>query len=145
MRLFAIAVLLSVAPELQATDPQPAANPPCAVGNLIVGARTQDRPLPLMSGDAVNGFRPACSVPWNRLSPHNEPLPVAACFQDNLLQIDNETACGGGTGRLWIPARWVVTAGTPLPQKEPVVACQRLETGVYAGTRGLDATCVPQK
>jgi hypothetical protein len=145
MRVFAIAALLLIAPELQATDPPPAADPPCAAGRLIVGARTRDRPIPLMSGDAASGFRPACSVPWAKLSPRNEPLAVAACFQDNLLQIDNETACGSGKGKLWIPARWVVTAGPPVPAQEPGVACQRLETGVYAGTRGLDARCVPKK
>ena len=145
MKIFAIAVLLLIAPELRATDPAPAAEPGCAAGRTIVGARTRDRPIPLMSGDAASGFRPACAVRWSVLSPHDEPLRVAACFKDICLQIDNETACGGGKGKLWIPARWVITAGAPEPANQPAVACQRLETGLYAGSRGLNPTCVPSK
>jgi hypothetical protein len=145
MRLIAAAVLLSIAPEVHATDPPSAVDAPCAAARAIVGARTNDRPIPLMAGDATSGFRPACAVRWRALSPNNQPLKVTACFRDSLLQIDNETACGAGKGKLWVPARWVVTAFPAAGATAPGVTCQRLETQTYAATRGLDPACVPKK
>ena len=116
----------------------------CAAANLrIVGPRTKDRPLPLMSGDGAHGFRPACSVPWSALSPRNEPLSVEACFRDSLLQLTNDSACGASKGKLWVSARWVLTSTDAASEGTKVVVCQQLETGAYAGTRELKPPCVP--
>ena len=92
-----------------ADDPgaTPAANACQIPDNRILGPRAADRPLPLLSGDASHGFRPACSVSWKALSPDGKPLPVVGCYQGNLLQLANDAACGGVTGRLWVSIRWV--------------------------------------
>jgi len=128
------------APAMAAAAP---ATPGCGVANLrIVGPRTKDRPLPLMSGDGEHGFKPACRVSWTVLSPNHEPLSVEACYRDSLLQIANDTACGASRAKLWVSARWVITSAGPATQDAKVV-CQQLETGAYAGTRALKPPCVP--
>jgi len=112
--------------------------------NRITGPRMKERPLPLLSGDAAHGFRPACSVPWTTLSPHNDPLPVVGCYQDNLLQVANDAACGHATGRLWVSIRWVLTSGEKQRAPATAATCQRLETGTYAATRDFPTQpCVP--
>jgi hypothetical protein len=113
--------------------------------NRVLGPRTSDRPLPLLSGDAARGFHPACTVPWRTLSPRNEALPVTACFRGSLLQIPNHTACGGGTGPLWVSSRWVMTSAELDKPAVRAATCQQLDTGAWAGTRAFDFDCVPQK
>lgn len=130
-------------------DEPPAAAPPgqnaCQIpDNHILGPRMGERPLPLLSGDAAHGFRPACTVPWALLSPHNEPLPVVGCYQDNLLQVANDAACGHPTGRLWVSIRWVLTSGEK-QGAQSTATCQRLETGTYAASRDFPTKpCVPR-
>src|ERR1700733_12137834 len=114
----------------------PAAVPPAGTGalglcklpdNRIVAPRTRTRPLPLLAGDAAHGFHPACTVSWSSVSPNNESLPVVGCFQDSLLQVANDSACGRGTGRLWVSSRWVLTSADLLRAQSRVAAtCQRL-------------------
>jgi hypothetical protein len=131
------------APSTVPTSDSGSASGACSAANLrIVGPRTKDRPLPLMSGDGAHGFKPACRVPWAVLSPHHEPLSVEACYRDSLLQIANDTACGGSKAKLWVSARWVITSAGPASENAKVV-CQQLETGAYAGTRALKPSCVP--
>jgi hypothetical protein len=149
LMVLAVVMILVPAPRaVMATDePTPAtpaaATPGCGVANLrIVGPRTKDRPLPLMSGDGAHGFKPACRVSWTVLSPNHEPLSVEACYRDSLLQIANDTACGASRAKLWVSARWVITSAGPASQDAKVV-CQQLETGAYAGTRALKPPCVP--
>jgi hypothetical protein len=114
--------------------------------NRIVGPKTENRPLPLMSGNPARGFRPACTVPWSALSPKNEPLAIEACFRGSLLQIANDKVCGAGKGRLRVSSRWVMTTADSPPNRDKVVVCQQLETGAYAGTRGLSSPpCIPNK
>jgi hypothetical protein len=108
-----------------------------------VGPRTKDRPLPLLTGDGAQGFRPACSVPWTVLSPNHAPITVEACYRDNLLQIANDHVCGSTKGKLWVSARWVLTSAAPASEDANVVVCQQLETGAYAATRSLKPPCVP--
>ena len=112
--------------------------------NRVLGPRTQDRPLPLLRGDAEHGFSAACSVPWRVLNPGNEPLPVQGCFRASLLQLANDHACGPGTGRLWISSRWVVTSAELSQAKDQSVVCQQLETGAWAGTRAFSFECKPR-
>jgi hypothetical protein len=131
-----------------AADEPAAASPPqsaCQIpDNQILGPRMSERPLPLLSGDAAHGFHAACTVPWNALSPHDEPLPVVGCYQDNLLQVANDAACGHPTGRLWVSIRWVRTSGEKPHAQTTATTCQRLETGTYAATRDFPAQpCVP--
>jgi hypothetical protein len=118
----------------------------CAVlNNRILGPRTADRPLPLLQGDPVHGLRAACAVSWSTLSPGNHALEVADCYQDSLLQLRNDAACGRGTGPLWISSRWVVTsAELQQAQVDPAI-CQKLDTGTWAGTRDFPLTCRPEK
>lgn len=131
-------------PTSTSTAPAPALAPGCAAANLrIVGPRTKDRPLPLLSGDGTRGFRPACSVPWTVLSPSDAPLPVEACYRDNLLQIADDRVCGATKGKLWVSARWVRTSAARESEDANVVVCQQLETGAYAATRSLKPPCVP--
>jgi hypothetical protein len=128
---------------LPAEEPATAAPSICQIpNNLILGPRTSDRPLPLLAGDAMHGFRPACTVAWTKLSPNSQPLAVRACYQDNLLQIENDGACGTGTGPLWVSFRWVKTSGEKQLKSRSVV-CQRLDTGTYAATRNFPSGCVP--
>jgi hypothetical protein len=112
--------------------------------NRILGPRTLNRPLPLLAGDPTGGFHPACAVPWTTLSPDNQPLKVVACYRGNLLQVANDSACGRGTGPLWVSLRWVVTSGQARPAQTRAGACQQLETGTYAATRDFQPDCVPQ-
>jgi hypothetical protein len=131
-------------PTSTSTALAPALAPGCAAANLrIVGPRTKDRPLPLLSGDGTRGFRPACSVPWTVLSPSDAPLPVEACYRDNLLQIADDRVCGATKGKLWVSARWVRTSAARESEDANVVVCQQLETGAYAATRSLKPPCVP--
>lgn len=131
-------------PTSTSTALAPALAPGCAAANLrIVGPRTKDRPLPLLSGDGTRGFRPACSVPWTVLSPNDAPLPVEACYRDNLLQIADDRVCGASKGKLWVSARWVRTSAARESEDANVVVCQQLETGAYAATRSLKPPCVP--
>lgn len=143
MKHFAVAAALLLASSAPSAEQAPAAvRDSCAAKHdRIIGPKTGDRPLPLMSGDELHGFRPACNVRWAALSPRGEPVTVTACYRENLLQIDNETACGVGKGRLWVSIRWVVTrAATEAGSGR--VACQHLDTAAYAGTRGLPPPCV---
>jgi hypothetical protein len=131
----------------------PAADPPAATGGLgicqlpdnrIVGPRTRNRPLPLLAGDAAHGFHPACTVSWSSVSPNNESLPVVGCFQDSLLQLANDSACGRGTGRLWVSSRWVLTsADLQRAQSRVAATCQRLDNSAVAATRDFLPECVP--
>jgi hypothetical protein len=116
-----------------------------ALNNRILGPRAADRPLPLLQGDPVHGLRAACAVSWSTLSPGNHALEVADCYQDSLLQLTNDAACGRGTGPLWISSRWVVTsAELQQAQVDPAI-CQKLDTGTWAGTRDFPLTCRPEK
>jgi len=132
---------------LWADEPvQPDKNDAClTLNNRILGPRTADRPLPLLSGDPARGFRSACSVSWSALSPKNQALPVVGCFHGSLLQVANDSACGPGLGQLWVNSRWVVTsAELDQPQKR-VATCQQLETGAWAGTREFSLDCEARK
>jgi hypothetical protein len=123
--------------------PKPAPETCASANTRIVGPRTRDRPLPLLSGDAAHGFRPACSVRWGVLSPKEEPLPVEACYRGSLLQIVNHQVCPAVKGNLWVAARWVVTTADPTPDRAGAVACQHLETLALAATRALPPPCTP--
>jgi hypothetical protein len=114
------------------------------LNNRILGPRTENRPLPLMKGDPEHGFTPACSVPWGVLSPKNDALPVDGCFRDSLLQLSTDSACGAGTGKLWISSRWVVTSDDLAKGTERAAVCQQLETGAWAGTRAFSFECKPR-
>jgi hypothetical protein len=142
--LASMAGCLSGASADQPTTPPPGPNACQVPDNHILGPRVSDRPLPLLSGDAAHGFHPACSVPWTTLSAGKQPLPVVGCYQDNLLQLANDTACGPGTGRLWVSIRWVKTSGEQQRAQSTTTTCQRLETGTYAATRDFPSTrCTP--
>lgn len=128
-----------------ASEPQ-AADEPCAIlNNRILGPRSDNRrPIPLMRETATHGFAPACSVPWTTLSPKNDAIPVEACFRGSLLQLPNDSACGAGTGKLWVGTRWVVTSADLAQEKQHAAICQKLETGSWAGTRALTFECQPR-
>jgi hypothetical protein len=114
------------------------------LNNRVLGPRTENRPLPLLKGDAEHGFTPACAVAWNVLSPKNDALPVEACYRGSLLQLPNDSACGAGTGKLWIGTRWVVSSADLAKGTERAAVCQQLETGAWAGTRALSFECKPR-
>ncbi len=131
-----------------AEPPAPPASPPQACqmpDNRVLGPRSGDRPLPLLSGDPQHGFHSACAVPWSTLSPKNEALPVAECFQGSLLRLDRVSACGLPAGPLWISSRWVITSAELSHTTTKAATCQQLETGAWAGTRDLNLECIPQK
>jgi hypothetical protein len=128
-----------------AAAPVPAHENCLMFDNRILGPRTKDRPLPLLSGDAEHGFHPACAANWSQLSPNNQALPVLACFNNSLLQVANDAACGRGTGHLWVSSRWVVTSAEMQHPQARAATCQQLETGAWAGTRDFQIDCVPQK
>jgi hypothetical protein len=149
--LLAPCALLAADPPAAAATPVPAAPPVAAeppasdciaAGIWVVGPRTQGRPIPLLSGDSVHGFKPACTLPWSAINPKNAPLAITACFRGVLLQIDTDAVCGAGKGRLWISSRWVVTTAKPAP-KDNAAGCRQLQTDAYAATRTLPAPCVP--
>lgn len=129
-----------------AADP-PAATPADAclmLNNRILGPRSDNRPMPLLRETSEHTFTPACSVTWSVISPKNEALPVSGCFHGSLLQIPNDSACGAGTGKLWISARWVVTSADLAEAPQHAAICQKLETGAWAGTRALSTECQPR-
>ena len=129
-----------------AEPPQADARDGCLMlNNRVLGPRSGDRPLPLLSGDPTHGLHPACTVPWSALSPHNQALPVTECFQGSLLQVANDSACGSGTGPLWVDSRWVVTSAELQKPQARAATCEQLETGTWAGTRAYSFDCVPQK
>ena len=144
--IIAVTGLIMALPSARAGDPPPApADDACLMlNNRILGPRTESRPLPLMRGDATHGFTPACSVPWSTLSPKNEPLAVEACFRGSLLQVANDSACGAGSGRLWVGTRWVITSADLAKNAEHAAVCQQLETGAWAGTRAFSFECKPR-
>ena len=131
-----------------AEPPPPPASPPQAcqmANNRVLGPRSGDRPLPLLSGDPQHGFHSACAASWSTLSPKNEALPVAECFQGSLLRLDHISACGLPAGPLWISSRWVITSAELSHTTTKAATCQQLETGAWAGTRDLNLECIPQK
>ena len=131
-------------PNLAAEPPAAVADPCSTLNNRILGPRSDNRPIPLMRETATHGFTPACSVPWSVISPKNDALPVEACFKGSLLQLANDSACGAGTGKLWVGTRWVVTSADLAQEKQHAAICQKLETGTWAGTRALTTECQPR-
>ena len=133
---------------------EPPAAPPAAASakavlcqalyNRILRPRSPDRPLPLLAGDPAKGLHPACTVRWSALSPANQPLDVLSCFQGSLLQIENNTACGQGTGYLWVSSRWVLTSAEKPPTTKPLAMCEELETKAVAATRDIPLDCQPR-
>jgi len=146
-RWWLLALLTVTLPEARADEPAPAVSADvCQVlNNRILGPRTADRLLPLLSGNPTAGFHAACAVPWAKLSPTNRPLAVTDCYRGSLLQVENDAACGRQTGPLWINTRWVVTSAELQNTQAHAVVCQQLETGAWAGTRDLQVDCVPRK
>lgn len=144
-----LAMLCAAAVGAGADEPAPPAAPaPQACqspNNHILGPRSGDRPLPLLSGDPSRGFHSACAAPWSTLSPKNEALPVAECFQGSLLRLDHVSACGLPPGPLWVSSRWVITSAELGHATSKAATCQQLETGSWAGTRDLNLECIPQK
>ena len=143
-----LALALLCAQAQAADPPPPAASPPQACqmpNNRVLGPRSGDRPLPLMSGDPQHGFHSACAASWSTLSPKNEALPVAECFQGSLLRLDHVSACGLPDGPLWISSRWVITSAELSHTTTKAATCQQLETGSWAGTRDLNLECIPEK
>ena len=138
----AFAMALSFVGTVRAADPP--ADVCVMLNNRVLGPRTENRPLPLLKGDVEHGFTPACSVAWNALSPKNDALPVEGCFRGSLLQIPNDSACGTGTGKLWVGTRWVVTSADLAKGTERAAVCQQLETGAWAGTRAFSFECKPR-
>jgi hypothetical protein len=147
MKPWLLSALLCVvsAPGVRADQPPaPQTDTACVTAdNLILGPRTQDRPLPLLSGDPARGFHPACTVPWSTLSPKGQPLTIVGCFRDSLVQFANDAACGRGTGQLWVSSRWVLTSKELTQTPKRVAACEHLETGALAATRDFDLGCDP--
>jgi hypothetical protein len=150
MKAWLPAVLLGALSALgvRADEPPPAARSDDAclkmADNLILGPRTADRPLPLLSGDPVRGFRPACSVPWSTLSPKNQPLAILGCFsRGSLLRVANDAACGRSTGPLWVDSRWVVISRDLTRSAKPLATCRKLENSALAASRDFDPECVP--
>ena len=144
----ALAPVLVAAPALvvaQTPSPAPADESCRRLDNHVLGPRSRNRPLPLLSGDAAHGFHAACTVAWRILSPRNEALPVTGCFRGSLLRIPNDSACGSGTGPLWVSSRWVMTSAELKQPALRAATCQQLDTGAWAGTRAFDFDCVPQK
>jgi len=133
---------------LAAVGGEPASGPSadiCLVlNNRIFAPRSADRPLPLLKQTAEHTFTPACSVTWAVLNPKGDALPVEGCFRGSLLQLPNDSACGKGTGKLWVGARWVVTSADMADDSKHAAICQRLETGSFAGTRALTTECQPR-
>ena len=75
-----VSLLCALAPGFLAADEPPAKpleHDLCQTpDNQVMGPRSDDRPLPLLAGDAEHGFHPACAVSWATLSPMGRPLQV---------------------------------------------------------------------
>ena len=143
--VFTVLALATSFPAVGAADEPPPAAEPCTILNYrILGPRSDNRPIPLMRETPSHGFTPACSVPWSVLSPKNDALPVGGCFHGSLLQLASDSACGPGTGKLWVGTRWVVTSADLAQEKQRAAICQKLETGAWAGTRALTLECQPR-
>lgn len=142
-RLWIALLGVSVVSGTAADEPLPADKDDACLtlNNRILGPRSAERPLPLLKGDAAHGFHPACAAAWSTLSPGNRALPVVGCFHGSLLQVENDAACGEGTGPLWVSSRWVVTSGELEHPHERIVICQQLETHAWAGTRDFKLEC----
>ena|ERR1700683_556193 len=144
-----VSLLCALAPGFLAADEPPAKpleHDLCQTpDNQVMGPRSDDRPLPLLAGDAEHGFHPACAVSWATLSPMGRPLQVLACFRGSLLQLANDTACGTATGHLWVSSRWVHTSADAQLTERDAATCQHLDTSALAATRDYPIKCVPQK
>lgn len=145
--LLAALVSAATSPGAPAAEPAAADKPAACLllNHSILGPRSGGRPLPLLAGDPVHGFRPACSVHWSTLSPHNQALPIIDCYQGSLLRVANDAACGRDTGPLWVSTRWVLTSADKLRPQTRTATCQHLETGALAATRDFEPDCVPQE
>ncbi len=145
--LLIVIATAAASPGVWAAEPAPADKPAVCplLGQRILGPRSEERPLPLSTGSAARGFRPACSVSWSTLSPNNQPLKIVDCFNGSLLQVANNTACGANTGPLWVSSRWVVTTADKQQPASRAATCQQLETSALAATRELALDCVPKK
>jgi hypothetical protein len=145
----AVSLLCALAPGLLPADEPPAKaleHDLCQTpDNQVMGPRSDDRPLPLLAGDAEHGFHPACAVSWATLSPMGRPLQVLACFRGSLLQLANDSACGTATGHLWVSSRWVHTSADAELTQRAAATCQHLDTSALAATRDYPLKCVPQK
>jgi hypothetical protein len=127
----------------------PPVAPPAADGckvpdNVITGPNTHGGALPLFHGDPAHP-KMACMVSWSVLSPDARPLPVQGCFEDKLLRLPNDSACGGHTGPLWVERRWVVTRADKPPVADAKASCQELDTSTVAATRDFRPECVAGK
>jgi hypothetical protein len=144
-----VSLLCACAPGFLPGDEPPAkalAHDLCqSPNNQVMGPRSDDRPLPLLAGDAEHGFHPACAVSWATLSPMGRPLQVLACFRGNLLQLANDTACGTTTGHLWVSSRWVHTSADAELTERDAALCQHLDTSALAATRDYPNKCVQKK
>jgi hypothetical protein len=146
-RLFAVLVCAWTAHGGLAAQPiSPAAGDICSVlNNQVIGPNADVSTLPLLKGDPAHPKR-ACSVPWTVLSPNNQPLPIVGCYKGRLLRVQNNTACGGDTGFLWVARMWVVTSSDktqPLTSNQRA-SCQVLDTTTTAATRDYPE-CAPKK
>jgi hypothetical protein len=112
--------------------------------NVITGANTHGGALPLFRGDPAHP-KMACMVSWSVLSPDGRPLPVQGCFEGKLLQLPNDSACGGHTGPLWVERRWVVTRADKPPVADAKASCQELDTSTVAATRDFRPECLAEK
>lgn len=142
MKIYWLAIIL-VGMTLNLRAEEPAVKYPDGCRTLhdqVLAPKLSDRALPLLTGGVIKGFRPACTLRWSALSPKNEPIAVKACVGDDLVQLENDTACGAGTGRLWVSRRWVVTQSDLAHRTNPStgkILCQQLETASSAVTRGF--------
>jgi hypothetical protein len=123
----------------------PPAGDVCKVSdNVITGANTHGGALPLYHGDPAHP-KIACVVSWSALSPDGRPLSVQGCFEGKLLQLPNDSACGGHTGPLWVERRWVVTRADKPPVADAKASCQQLDTSTVAATRDFRPECLAEK
>jgi hypothetical protein len=128
-------------------DP-PAASAPadlCSVpDNAILRPNTEGRPFPVLKGDPAHP-KVACLVKWQTLSPDNHALAVRGCFDGKLLELPNDSACGRGTGPLWVERRWVVTRADKPPPANALASCQSIDTSTNAATRDFHPECQAPK
>lgn len=111
------------------------------LNNRVLGPRTPERKLPLLTGSAEQGFRRACSADWSSIDPGNVALEVLDCYGGTLLQVHGNAVCGVDKEPLWIDARWVITAADLAEPAARLSFCQHLDTGAYAGTREFSVAC----